>query len=119
MSYQIISTINAQIYDVNNVRTGWLDKEKSLAYKNALRSFMTVDAGATNQQIALIASQLEYLAIYSSAAITVRINGIGNQALDVNGQFVLDGSIITELHITNPDVTNPITLDIVQGDESV
>jgi len=114
----IISTIQAEVYDDENVRTGWLKEEDTLSYKNALRSYMTIDASATNQPISLIASTIEYLAIYSSAEIKIRINDIANPTMTVNGQFVLSGSEITSLYVTNEDSTNTVSLDIVQGDES-
>jgi len=116
---QIISTIKAEVYDSNNVRTGWLEEEKTLTYKNAVRGYMTIDKATADKSIDLINTQIEYLAIYSSAAIKIRVNDITNPQIDINGQFVLDGSEITELYITNPDADNSITIDIVQGDELV
>jgi len=118
MSQNLISTIKVETYDSNSVRVGWLEKEDTLSYKQARQSYISIPAATDDQELDLINTTIEYLAIYSAAEIKIRINDVTNPEITINGQFVISGAEITSLFVSNEHATAAVVLDIIQGDET-
>ena len=117
MADSLISTVQSEIFNGNNVRTGYLKKEGSIVYNMTRQDVLKIPAGATDQALSLIDTTIEYLFLNSTAPITIKING-SVDAMTMNGQFVLAGSAITSVAVSNAG-TADVKLDVVQGDEQV
>lgn len=126
MANQIINTSMVEIFDENNVRIGYLKKEPVLNYNNSRQDVIHINAATgvspgpytpVSKTLDLISDTIEYISLYSYAPVKVNINGSVN-AIPVNGQFTICGSIINKVVVTN-ELPTEVKLDVIQGDEVI
>ena len=124
MAKKIISTLQLEVYDSDNVRIGYMKKNPDIAYVKARYDIDYIDAAEQGPPIVpvvkdlnLIGPNIEYFALNSSLPVKISVNESTDLIL-VDGQFVIAGSEITSISITNEN-DSEVVLEIVQGDETV
>lgn len=114
MANELYTTLESETFDENNVRVGYLTKEESITYKNVVQSSQYIEGETVDQIIPLIETTIECLQIYSYGEVSIKLNG-STDAITVDGLFVLTGTEITSLKISNAEETE-VKINIVQGD---
>ena len=121
MGKQVTITHRVEIFNDDNVRIDYQEKEQILYIDNYSRQWIEVPKATTDQDVPVLGDEVTFLAIFPSGTITMKItrDAIVEQTGDINDFFILDTTGITELSISNEDADNAVTVEIFEALETV
>jgi hypothetical protein len=122
---KLVSTPTLEIYDsVTNVRTDFPPETRQLTImednNDVYRIAVAADISTpTVKTIPIVATGCEYLAIYTNIPVLVNLNGFADAinvgVTDVGGHWVLMGTAINSLTISNASTTDIATVRVIVG----
>lgn len=116
---KIVSTINVEIFDSANVRIDYPSTDTSpvtvtLYVDEKNNDIYKILPETVDRSISIVNSDCEYLVIFTDNPISIKLNGSGD-AITVTKQFVLMGTGINSLSVSNDSTTLSATITVVVG----
>ena len=114
---KIVSTVNVEYYDNDSVRVDYPVNVKTITISEKNNDIFkivpwTTGEAPTPRTINLVATGCEYLAIFTDNPVTITLNGAD---MVVTSQFIINGTGINTLTITNSSTTLYAIVNVIVG----
>lgn len=117
MKADITNTI--EIFDDKNVRIDYKSCVTSVTLSDKSAQIFVIPPDTTDYAINIVQTGLEFIAIFPSAEVTIKINGTtGVDERIVHDFFLMRTEDVDTVYITNSDTENSVTVEVFQGNEA-